>query len=111
MATIFFVERGESKKRQKREKREKRERCFFFRDFVRHNTVRTNFGQSKKIHERVNIDERRNARAREKSLLERREKQSQTLVVVLFHFFLQNLHVVVLQTKHRLWWITTETRR
>ena len=65
----------------------------------------------KKLHERVNNDERRNARAREKSLLERREKQSQTLVVVLFHFFLQNLHVVVLQTKHRLWWITTETRR
>ena len=65
----------------------------------------------KKLHERVNNDERRNARAREKSLLERREKQSQTLVVVLFHFFLQNLHVVVIQTKHRLWWITTETRR
>ena len=65
----------------------------------------------KKLHERVNNDERRNARAREKSLLERREKQSQTLIVVLFHFFLQNLHVVVLQTKHRFWWITTETRR
>jgi hypothetical protein len=30
----------------------------------------------KKLHERVNNDERRNARAREKSLLERREKQS-----------------------------------
>ena len=65
----------------------------------------------KKLHERVNNDERRNARAREKSLLERREKQSQTLIVVLFHFFLQNLHVVVLQTIHRFWWITTETRR
>ena len=89
---------------------------FFLRRDTTDNTVRTISWQSsrrglKKIHERVNNDERRNARAREKSLLERREKQSQTLIVVLFHFFLQNLHVVVLQTKHRFWWITTETRR
>lgn len=84
---------------------------FFLREEVRTISWQSSRPGLKKIHERVNNDERRNARAREKSLLERREKQSQTLIVVLFHFFLQNLHVVVLQTKHRFWWITTETRR
>lgn len=55
----------------------------FFRDGTRErrDAVRTNKLAGvqtwlKKLHERVNNDERRNARAREKSLLERREKQS-----------------------------------
>jgi hypothetical protein len=65
-----------------KEKKKKKEEMFF-RDGTRE-TQRSPHKISwqaskrglKKLHERVNNDERRNARAREKSLLERREKQS-----------------------------------
>jgi len=64
------------------EKKKKKEEMFFRdgtrerRDAVRTNKLAGVQTWLKKLHERVNNDERRNARAREKSLLERREKQS-----------------------------------
>jgi len=66
----------------KKKKRRKKKRCFFEMERERDATQSAQISWQaskrglKKLHERVNNDERRNARAREKSLLERREKQS-----------------------------------
>ena len=67
-----------------KEKKKKKKEEMFFREMERERDATQSAQISwqaskrglKKLHERVNNDERRNARAREKSLLERREKQS-----------------------------------